>query len=366
MEKLSEKIPVDVFLKTITYLPFGDVISACSTNQKFYSYCNDPNYNIRWKNLIDNTFNNIYEYHNILEKLWKELKYEKDTYNYMVYTQLVKLLDPITQLMIYHKQKDLKSFNDPKFNDEQRFLAMYLLNNTEGMEKYFPLYGYDSFLKNQPWAKDLNIMLIKMVFYGNPLGVKLFLDRGADIHASNDMALTLASREGHTETVQLLLDEGADIHAENDGALRWASRDGRTETIKLLLDRGADIHALNDLALRWASMKGYTKIVQLLLDQGANIHALNDLALIRASEEGHTETVKLLLDRGADIHAENDNALKLASRWGQTETVKLLLDRGADIHAENDQTLRWASEKGHTEIVQLLLDRGADIHALKL
>ena len=30
-------------------------------------------------------------------------------------------------------------------------------------------------------------------------------------------------------------------------ALRWAADNGHTETVKLLLDRGAKIHALNDL-----------------------------------------------------------------------------------------------------------------------
>ena len=223
MEKLSEKIPVDIFLKTITYLPFGDVISACSTDQKFYSYCNDPNYNIRWKILIDNTFIHIYEYYHKLEKLWKELGYEKDTYNYMVYTQLVKLLDPITQLMIYHKQKDLESFNDPKFNGLERFLAMYLLNNVEGMEKYLPSCDFKIFLRDHPSLNNLNEMLTSMAAHGSPLGVKLLLDRGANIHAQNDQALRWASEREYPEVVQLLLDRGADIHADYDGALRSTS-----------------------------------------------------------------------------------------------------------------------------------------------
>ena len=101
-----------------------------------------------------------------------------------------------------------------------------------------------------------------------------------------------------------------------------------------MLDRGADIHASNDGALRFAAMNGHTETVKLLLDRGADIHAVNDLALRLAAENGHTETVKLLLDRGARIHACNDNALYLAVYNGHTETVKVLLAHGATITPE--------------------------------
>ena len=119
------QLPVDLFIQNITYLPFDDIVSVCIANQKLHAYCSDPKYTNHWKKLIDNTFSNIYDYPNKLKEIWVKLGLNKNIYNYLVYTQLVRLLDPITQLMIYYKQGDMKSFDNPKFNDIQRFLAFF-------------------------------------------------------------------------------------------------------------------------------------------------------------------------------------------------------------------------------------------------
>jgi len=111
---------------------------------------------------------------------------------------------------------------------------------------------------------DIDNKLIEAACNGNIEEVKKYLDKGANIHAGNDLALRWASSNGHTETVKLLLDRGANIRACNDYALRYASRNGHTETVKLLLDRGADIHADDDLAFHWASSNGHTETVKVL------------------------------------------------------------------------------------------------------
>ncbi len=115
------QLPVDVFIQNITYLPFDDVISVCKTNTTLHNYCSDPKYNNRWRKLIYDTFGNIYNYQEKLEQIRSNLGLNKGTYNYLVYTHLVKLLDPITQLMIYYRQGDMKSFDDPQYNNTQRF-----------------------------------------------------------------------------------------------------------------------------------------------------------------------------------------------------------------------------------------------------
>ena len=83
--------------------------------------------------------------------------------------------------------------------------------------------------------------------------------------------------------MKLLLDRGADIHALDDIALRYAAFYRRAETVKLLLDRGADIHAMNDSALDSAAYFGYLEIVKLLLDRGAIItpYMLNVIEIVR-------------------------------------------------------------------------------------
>lgn len=101
---------------------------------------------------------------------------------------------------------------------------------------------------------------------------------------------------GKTDFVRYLLDKGADVHASNDTALIWASERGHAEVVKLLLDAGADVHVSNDVALIWASENGHEKVVKLLLDAGANVHASDDVALRWASEKGHDKVVKMLKD----------------------------------------------------------------------
>ncbi len=121
------KLPVDVFIQNITYLPFDEVISVCQANKTLHNYCTNSKYNSHWKALIDNTFGNIYDYQNKLKQIRDKLNISDDVYNYLVYSHLVKLLDPITQLMIYYRQGDMNSFENSQYNDTQRFLALFLL-----------------------------------------------------------------------------------------------------------------------------------------------------------------------------------------------------------------------------------------------
>ncbi len=133
MDYLSQ-LPVD---QNITYLPFSDVSNICKSNTKLHGYCTDPRYKNNWKRLIDNTFGNtVSNYSEKLEKIWNKFGLNKDTYNYIVYTNLVKVLDPITQGMIYYKQGDTKSFEN--ITQKRKFLSMFLIGKKELMKKYLP------------------------------------------------------------------------------------------------------------------------------------------------------------------------------------------------------------------------------------
>ena len=160
-----ENLSADIFIKHITYLPFTDVINLCHTNKKFHTYCTYPKYRIPWKALVLNTFGNIDNYQEKLEKTWLGLGLDKDSYNYMVYVNLVKTLDPITQLTIYYKQGDMVSFDSDMFNLTQRFLTLFLLGKKESMKEYLPSQAYQPFiamLDNKTISQnDLNKMLVK-------------------------------------------------------------------------------------------------------------------------------------------------------------------------------------------------------------
>ena len=109
-----------------------------------------------------------------------------------------------------------------------------------------------------------NELLIKSSVIGFLPGVKLALERGADIHADEDYALQYASQNGHKDVVELLLKNGADVHVNDDFALLLASYYNHKDVVELLLKNGADVHADDDHALRSASNNGHKDVVELL------------------------------------------------------------------------------------------------------
>ncbi len=325
------QLPIDMFIKNITYLPFDDVINVCKGNTTLHNYCVNPSYNNNWKKLIDDTFGNIHNYQEELKQIRSKLKLDNGLYNYLVYSHLVKLLDPITQLMIYYRQEDMNSFDNSNYNNTQRFLAMFLLGKKDKMKEFLPDDAYLPFIYMLEGQKiDQNIvneMLIEMVNEGSVNGVSMMLSKGADIHAHDDLAL------------------------------RWGSKNGYLEVVKYLVEHGANIHAQNDQSLRWASEKGHLEVVKYLIENGANVHAENDDALIWASQYGYLEVVKYLVEHGANVHAQDDEPIRVASKNGHLEVVKYLVEHGADVHAKNNYALRWASEEGHLDVVNYLKDQ---------
>ena len=322
------QLPVDLFIQQITYLPFDDVISVCTSNTTLHNYCTNSRYNNNWKKLIDTTFENIYNYNNYLKEIRNKLNINDGIYNYLVYSRLVKVLDPVTQLMIYYRQGDVDSFDSPNFTNVQRFLALFLLDKKDKIMDYLPNNDYLPFINMMDGDKIdqdiLNWMLIEM------------------------------AQEGSVQGIAMMLSKGVNVHAEDDAALRWASGNGHLEAVKYLIENGADIHAHTDIALILASESGHLEVVKYLVEQGANVHAGDDEALRWASKSGHLEVVRYLIENGADIHGFDDGPLRWASPKGHLEVVRYLVENGANVHADNDEALRWASENGHLDVVKYL------------
>lgn len=215
-------LPIDLFIKHITYLSFNDVISVCQLNSKMYSYCTNIKYTNHWKKLIDSTFDNVYDYEDKLNIVWNKLrkKYPEyyGVYNYLVYTKLIKLLDPISQLMIYYRQGDMKSFNQYKymFTDEHRYLALFILKE-KGFDITLPNSKYDRYVRlltvGNPKQKlyGLNYLLNVMVEEGNIQGISLMLFKGADIHFDKEKPLTTSIRMNRLSIIKYLIENGADI-----------------------------------------------------------------------------------------------------------------------------------------------------------
>jgi len=359
---MLSQLPVNVFIHQITYLPFKDVVNVCSANQRLRNFCTSPNYRTNWKRLIDDTFQNTVEmYPDKLNQLWNKLGSAKGTYNYLVYTQLVKLLDPITQGMIYYLRGDMESFN--QLTQTQKFLGMFLLKQPSEMEKYLPDNKYLPFISllqgDKPDQTDLDRMLIEMAGKGNIKGVKYFEKLGESFYPfRSEDALKSSSQGGHLDVVKYLVKQGTNIHNLADAALRSSSQQGHLDIVKYLVEQRADIHVLCDAPLRLASDNGHLDVVKYLLDKGGNTSTLIDKALDSASFGGHLRVVKFIVERSTIIHPYRyETALINASENGYLDIVKYLVEQGANVHARRDMALILASRRGHLDVVKYIEDK---------
>lgn len=396
--------PAEIFIRQITYLPFRDVISACQTNARSLHYCTHSKYSKLWKKLIDNTFRDTFGYSEHLKRIWDDLDVPEGTYNYLVYVTLVKLLDPVTQLRIYYKQGDMKSFESEIFNDVQRFLALALMRDPLAREYlkniYNPLYAPTlDLMDDRKTVYDLNRLLEIFSKEGSPLGVSMILDmganiekagyplmlaseygnlgvvkhlvnRGADVHYDADAPLLIATQRGHLDIIKYLVSKGADIHAQDDLVLLWPSTNGRLDILKYFIEQGVDVDARFGLALSTAATKGYFNMVKYLISKGADVNIQNSQPLKLASYNGHLNIVQYLVEHGAEVNPGRNpfegfsgSPLRWASKAGKLDVVKYLLENGADIHADGDYALREASKGGHLDVVKYLVEKGADVHA---
>lgn len=165
-----------------------------------------------------------------------------------------------------------------------------------------------------------------------------------------------ACREGQCSAVETLLrtTDGASGFRDADGntPLHCASAHGQATVVKLLLDRGADVNATNAAQhspLFVACLKGNRPVVRALLDRGADVSAPDrdgSTPLHAACTVGDPQIVTWLLDRGAVVNArtvkDSYAPLHVASYKNHTEAAKTLLRRGAAVNA------RTAS--GHTAV----------------
>ena len=214
------RLPVDIFLKQITHLPYQSVVALCSSSKKSQSYCSTK-YSNQWKSLIDNTFSSMINYVETVKTIQEKLGLTEREYNYKVYVELsIALLDPITRAMIAYRQGDMDTFN--KFEIEVKFLALFLLNQRKNIEAFLPYdedgevpYPYDYLIpimdNNQLMAnKDplsqtiLDAILFEFVNYGNLRGTMLMESKGAE---APRFLLNHAASKGYLDIVKHFLNK---------------------------------------------------------------------------------------------------------------------------------------------------------------
>jgi len=174
--------------------------------------------------------------------------------------------------------------------------------------------------------------------YGDLKLIKTLPNKSPKVGCNYEMALILASANGHETVVKVLLEKGAEVdHRNNFGptALIEASANGREAIVKMLLEKGANVNLQREFgrtALMDAIQEGHVSVVQVLLENGAEVnHQDNDgwTALMVASERGREGVVNMLLEKGADVNIQNHNG-KMALNMAKTDDIwQLLKDTSA-------------------------------------
>jgi ankyrin repeat protein len=184
--------------------------------------------------------------------------------------------------------------------------------------------------------------------------------RDADFsYETNLDSLGRACYWGHLDMVQILLRNGADPSLCDNVAIRMASKNGHAEVVHLLMrSRLVDSSDQNNLCIQWACNNGHVQVVRLLLrDPRVDPSVNNNQCIKKASENGHYKVVQTLLyDPRVDPSAEDNYAIGLASYNGHVEVVRLLLlDPRVDPAACDNYAIKKAAKKGHSHVVDLLL-----------
>ena len=193
--------------------------------------------------------------------------------------------------------------------------------------------------------------------------VRFLLDRGADVHGTDDdvhyTALCVAASAGYVDIAALLLDRGADPdHASAYGftPMAYAAEQGHADVVRLLLERGVrrtltDAVFMNDAKLV-AELSATAEKEEHTLDSilfSCRSHlARCDLGVLRPLLDAWSKSGGWLLD---------EKLLGEAAAAGRLDVVQLLLEHGFDPGKADGNGVtpaEHAERAGHAEVAELL------------
>jgi ankyrin repeat protein len=263
--------------------------------------------------------------------------------------------------------------------------------------------------------ENANAQLVRAINLNDDLGVKSWLDKGADPNFKSDQrpVVILAANSGSAKIVQVLIAAKADIDAldeHGETALMHAAEYDKPAVLNLLVTAKAKLDVQNargESALIMAINSHSPTMVKSLVEAKANLNlktvddntAVMTAALANADESG--AIISILAVGKADLNVGNSShtPLSYACYLGNKSVVKALLDAGANpnlktesgsfplalafeasepepivtellkakanpnvISPSGETPLHLAAEKGLLENVKALIQAGADLN----
>lgn len=190
------------------------------------------------------------------------------------------------------------------------------------------------------------------------------------LNGKGELALHLATRQGHEKTLEILLQKYNKI--------------GRGDVVnafpKAPDEEDSSLHISRSNALHSASFHGHARCVEILLQNGA-LHLLNGAELYPihiAAKQKHVSCIRIMLAHGNDslvtaLSGNEYNALQYLCMTTHAFDKKaiacacLLINAGIDLNAtpEFDERLcplYLAARNGACELVHLLLQSGVNVN----
>jgi len=226
-------------------------------------------------------------------------------------------------------------------------------------------------------------------YLGNVEVMRLFLDRGVNIHKvtmNRETPFFWAVVGRRFEMADFLLENGVDINAKVVGGVTalHSAHKLRMESLEYLLEKGADITAVDstgNTVLHAAAWSGRDEIVRKIIENGVDVNAVNNngaTALVNACNRDSLDVIELLLENGAKLDVtdciNNDQCttgsrspLHVSINLGKTEFVEVLLNHSKNINLRDQNfertPLHLAAIRGNNDILNMLIDNGAEINA---
>lgn len=185
-------------------------------------------------------------------------------------------------------------------------------------------------------------LLSEAAYRDNVEMVKLFLEKGANIHANNDDAF----RRGKTLKMKIcLLENGGGNFEEDYRNLVLAVCQGNTEKVIQLVENGGDVRRHNDLLFLYAVNFRFHDIVKYLISKGAYVRVNDGEAIITASRFSDIRMVKILVKNGAKISAQGYKSVYQAiySKHDADKIIKYFIKKDLNVFHVNNNSIIFLS-----------------------
>lgn len=174
---------------------------------------------------------------------------------------------------------------------------------------------------------EANSYMLSAAYHGHADVIKYLVNDGGCNVSDNQFGyspVSAAASGGQKDIILLLRDLGANIRENEHNTLYVLAKDDKLETMQYLVEElGFDIHADEEVALRVASKEGHRRVVDYLESKGASLDNVGSICLALAVSNGHFPIAAHFVEKGVDwefLEEEKDRLKQIADVIGDSDS----------------------------------------------